>query len=187
MLEQSVADVPCPINNAYCTRQPCAYCKHVFCAHMRPERRAWGYYGQYCSPECRDAKHAEIFALGKTRFGASRVVLIVEEEYCYLVLNKRGERPGYGFRILDECAKTEIDKLNLCYCHYPGFSTEDHPVTYAMYPRLAVAMTVEDESRHSMWTIVGFRVLDGEIDTFGVGGHIEVIDRRQTEEEVTAC
>jgi len=172
----------CPINNAYCKPRPCENCKRIFCAHQHPELRSFGYYGQYCSPECRDAKAEQMMVLGRTRWECSRIVLIVEQEYCYLVINRKNkEKPGYGFKILHEEANSRGDGLNLDYCHYPGFSVEDHPVTYAMHPQLQVAIAVYDERDRSMWTIIGFRVLDGEVDTYGVGGHIEVIDLRKEE------
>jgi hypothetical protein len=173
----------CPINNAYCTPRACVHCGHIFCGH-EPECKPVGFSHQFCSGECRDAKYTEIYALGKERFQQSRMVLIVEQEWCYLVLNRHKaskEHRGYGFKILQESASLRDGKLGLDYCHYPGFSTDDHPVSYKLYPRLAVAIAVYDEYDSSMWTIVGFRMLDGEIDTYGVGGHIEVIDRRGKE------
>ncbi len=181
--EQQQPDLDrCVINNPYCTPRPCATCRRVFCAHEREDRRAFGSYGQYCSPECRDAKCKQVWERGSARFEASRVVLVVEQEYCYLVCNRHkvgGEKPGYGFKILQESAETPEGKLELDYCHYPGFSVEDHPVTYMLHPCLSVGIAVYDERDHSMWTIVGFRLLpDGQIDTYGVGGQIEVIDLR---------
>ena len=175
----------CIINNSYCTPRPCANCQRVFCAHEHPQLRSFGYYGQFCTEECQDAKVQQVLARGKERFNASRIVLIVEPEFCYLVFNRhkreRGIR-GYGFKILQESRMYASDRLDIDYCHYPGFAIVDHPVTYEINPDLAVAIAVYDEHDSSMWTIVGFRLLDGEIDTFGVGGHIEVIDLRQAEE-----
>jgi hypothetical protein len=174
----------CIIQNAYCTPQSCANCTRVFCAHEHPELRAFGSYGQYCSRDCQDAKNQQVFALGQERFNQSRIVLIVEEGYCYLVCNKHKREKnarGYGFKILQESAKAPGEKLVLDYCYYPGFSSEDHPVTYEMRSHLQVAIAINDEYDNSMWTIVGFRLLDdGTIDTYGVGGHIEVIDMRVT-------
>lgn len=177
----------CIINNAYCTPCPCANCYCIFCAHEHPELRAFGYYGQYCTKECREAKNKQIWELGKARFNHSQVVLVVERDYCYLVLNQHKQhteaKGGYGFKVLHESAKSLTDTPALDYCHFPGLSVEDYPITYAMKPKLQVAISVTDEYVKSMWTIVGFRVLDGEIDTYGVGGHIEVIDLRSESEE----
>ncbi len=185
----------CIIQNAYCTPRPCAYCKRVFCAHEHPKLRAFGSYGQYCTEECRDTKNQQLFALGQTRFDQTRVVLIVEESYCYLVCNKRNREKGgegYGFKILHESAKSLTDKLDLDYCHYPGFSIEDHPVTYEIRPRLQIVVYIYDEYSNSVWTMLGFRLLeDGAFDTYGVGGHIEVIDLRPAgsgaNETIEAC
>lgn len=180
---------PCPINNAYCTPAPCANCRRVFCAHEHEkmeDRRAYGSYGQYCSEACRDAKLAAIWEIGKERFAVSRIVLVVEQDYCYLVLNKHkvgGEKPGYGFKILSIWLLSDgkTVKMEPLYCHYPGFAIADHPVTFELFPQLEVALTVYDEYDRSMWTIVGFRVLDGEI-AYGVGGSIDVIDLRKAEQ-----
>jgi hypothetical protein len=161
----------CIINNAYCTPKPCVNCGRVFCAHEHPERRAFGYYGQYCTVECHDAKQQTIFAIGENQFSLSRVVLVVEQEYCYLVLNKSHR---YGFRILQTNKQSGLD-----YSHYPGFGTKDCPCTYAMLPDLSIAICVYDESNSSCWTMVGFRFTEKKIDTFGVGGHIEVVDLRK--------
>lgn len=176
----------CIIGNAYCIPCPCANCYRIFCAHEHPEKRAFGYYGQYCSKECQDAKCTQIWEIGKTRFQYSRVVLIVEFNHCYLVLNRHKDnkeaKGGYGFKILHESAESLTDKLALDYSHFPGLGVGNYPITFTMMPKLQVALSLTDEYDKSMWTIVGFRVLSGEIDTYGVGGHIEVVDLRSESE-----
>ncbi|SRR5579885_466039 len=173
----------CPLNHPHGEPRACAHCGRTFCAHEQAERRAYGSYHQYCSEACRDAKQTAIWQQGAAHFAESRIVLIVEEAFCYLVLNRHkvgGETPGYGFKILQQHRPRPDDtRLDLDYCHYPGFSTADHPVTYALEPELAVAVAVYDEHVGSMWTMVGFELRqDSSIVTFGVGGFIVVLDRR---------
>jgi hypothetical protein len=124
----------------------------------------------------------QVFEQGAKRFELSRVVLVMEEEYCYLVCNRHKrekDAKGYGFKILQQSAKEVGGKLALDYCHFPGFSIEDHPVTYEVRPHLQIMLYVYDEYNSSVWTMLGFRLLEnGAVDTFGVGGSIVVIDER---------
>jgi hypothetical protein len=154
---------------------------------MHPDKRAFGSYGQYCSPECRDTKNAALWTLGSARFGASGIVLIVESEYVYLVLDRmvKEHSQGYNFKILQEsCMYGDHTERHMDYCHYPGFGIEDHPVTYKIYPQMAVAIERYDVYAKSVWTMVGFSIAeDGTVNTFGVGGHIEVIDSRKEQSD----
>lgn len=157
----------CVINHPLCKPDCCNGCGREFCAHELPDTRAIGYYGEYCSETCRAAKRAQILELAQTHFKQARLVLVVEERYCYLVPN-HAER--YGFKILSDEGSGPLYTYADRWC--PAL------LTYAMTKQLTISYCVTDEKWQSMWTIRGFRFVDGSVDVFGVGEALVVIDQR---------
>jgi len=172
----------CIIHHPLCEPSTCIACHQAFCGHDE-SKHPTGYYHEYCSQECHDAKKEQLWALAEQRFKECCAVLIVEHSYCFLLPSTKGQ---YGFKILSGHAKSLEDSMAVDYQYFDKFSTEKRVLcAYRMTPKLEIAFTIYQEKYRSMWTICGFRLLDGEIDTYGVGGNIDVIDLRKKVREAS--
>jgi hypothetical protein len=166
-------------------REECAGCGQVFDGRKVPEGYPIGYYGQYCSGQCRDQKEQRIKDLALLRSVPGQVVLFIDDNdrYCYLVTNngpldKEHRHYHYGFKLLTETREAEGLKLSLDYCFL------DRPivslVAQRLYPLVRFALARIDSYANSMWAIVGATIEEGVVSSFGVGSVPIIIDLRTT-------
>jgi hypothetical protein len=169
-------------------REVCAGCGQVFDGRNVPEGHPIGYYGQYCSGQCRDRKEQAMKDLALQRSVSGQVVLIIDanDRYCYLVTNngpmdREHRHYHYGFKLLTETREAEGSKLTLDYCFL------DRPivslVAQRLYPLVRFALARIDSYASSMWAIVGATIEEGVASSFGVGSVPIIIDLRASPED----